>query len=187
MPKSEHKSEPGLPHKSLSRLAQQEPQSGDDGGFHQSLLLVLLVVLLTIIIVPKGVLTPVEFSPGDIAPRDIKAPRDLLIPDEDLSEQKRNDAEKSVASLYDYDPATGLMISEQVGQILASLRAGQDLEVTDEQQIAELESSFGIKTKNKGFTALKELANNDGIKAQVSLIMKQLYRQKIAQLWLSSN
>lgn len=179
MSKSEHKSEPGLPHKSLSRLTQQESKDGAD-GFHQSLLLILLVILLTIIIVPKGVLTPVEFSPGDIAPRDIKAPRDILIPDDDLSEQKRDAAAKAVANLYDYDAATGSMISGQVEQILASLRVGQDLEVTDEQQIAELESSFGIKIKNKGFTALKELANHDGIKAQVSLIMKQLYRQKVA-------
>ncbi|NOR49559.1 MAG: HDIG domain-containing protein [Desulfuromonadales bacterium] len=157
----------------------QDQQGGDD-RFRRSLLLILLVVLLTIIIVPKGVLTPDEFAPGDIVPRDIKAPRDILIPDDELSAQKRDAAERAVASLYDYDPAAGTMISEQVEQVLASLRVGQDLEVTDEQQIAELESNFGIKIKNKGFVTLKELSANDGIKARVLLIMKQLYRQKVS-------
>jgi hypothetical protein len=179
MPKSERKSEAGLTQKPSSRLVRQDQQGGDD-RFRRSLLLILLVVLLTIIIVPKGVLTPDEFAPGDIAPRDIKAPRDILIPDDDLSAQKRDAAERAVANLYDYDPATGTMISEQVEQVLASLHVGQDLEVTDKQQITELESSFGIKVKNKGFVTLKELSDNEGINARVLLIMKQLYRQKVS-------
>ena len=57
------------------------------------LMLVLLALFLTLIIVPKGGFIPDYYSPGDIATRDVKAPRDLLIPDLVLTENKRIEAE----------------------------------------------------------------------------------------------
>ena len=178
MSKSERKSENVPTPNVLSRLAQKDKQG--DEGFQRALLLILLVVLLTFIIVPKGALTPTEFTAGDIVPRDIKAPRDILIPDDDLSEQKRADAERAVANLYDYDPSTGAIISERVDQILSSLNASLDQEVTEEQQISDLETNFGVKTDKKSFAALKELLAQDEDKSRVTNIMLPLYRQKIA-------
>ena len=165
--------------KAALRAATPEPKLKDD-RLQRSLLLVLLVALLTFIIVPKGVLTPTRFSPGDIAPRDIKAPRDLLIPDEDLTEQKRVEAERGVASLYDYDPATGGGIAGQVRQVLDSLRASSELELPEEQQVAELEKSFGVQADRKTFASLKELATLEGAASDVQSLVTQLYRQKVA-------
>ena len=178
MPKSERKSETGSTQKPTSRLTRQSPQTGDE-SLQRALLLILLVALLTFIIVPKGALTPTEFAPGDIVPRDIKAPRDILIPDDGLSEQKRNDAERAVANLYDYDLTTATIISDQVGQVLASLRASTAQALTEAQQISDLETGFGVKTDKQAFAALKELSAQDGTKARVSQIMKQVYRQKV--------
>ena len=178
MTKSEHKSEAGSVKKSQSRLTRQG-QRGSDERFQRALLLILLVVSLTFIIVPKGALTPTEFATGDIVPRDIKAPRDILVPDDELSEQKRKDAEKAVPNFYDYDLTTGSVVSDQVSQILGSLRLSPAEELTTEQQISDLESSFGVKTDRQSFLALKELADQPGIKARVQNIMTQLYRQKI--------
>jgi hypothetical protein len=181
MTKKERKSETDSAKKKLPRLTRQgqQGQQESDERFQRALLLILLVVSLTFIIVPKGALTPTGFAPGDIVPRDIKAPRDILIPDDDLSEQKRHDAEKTVANFYDYDLTTGAMISDQVGQILGSLQAGDTQELTDEQLISDLESSFGLKTDKQPFNSLKELAAQPDIKARVKQIMTQLYRQKI--------
>ena len=178
MPKSERKSESSSP-KSLSRLTKQERQGGDE-NFQRCLLLILLVVALTFIIVPKGALTTTEFSPGDISPRDIKAPRDILVPDDDLSVQKRTEAENAVANLYDYDPSAGSLIAGQVEQIFASLRSSHGQEATEAEQIAGLEAGFGIKTEPKGFRALQELAARSDIKARMALAMTKIYRQKIA-------
>jgi putative nucleotidyltransferase with HDIG domain len=178
MPKSLRNPEIGSTQKLSSRLKRQDQKAGDE-SFQRALLLILLVVLLTFIIVPKGALTPTEFTPGDIVPRDIKAPRDILIPDDDLSEQKRNDAEKAVANLYDYDLTTGAIISDQVSQILSSLRANPAQELTEEQQLSNLESNFGVKTERKSLHALKVLSAQHDIKARVASIMTQLYRQKV--------
>jgi hypothetical protein len=63
------------------------------------LLMFLLAFVLTVIIVPKGGFVPDYYAPGDIASRDIKSPRDLLIPDLPLTEQKRLEAEGAVPAL----------------------------------------------------------------------------------------
>ncbi len=109
MTKNERKPETGSTQKPLSRLTKQDQRVSEE-RVQRTLILLALVALLTFIIIPKGVLTPSEFGPGDIAPRDIKAPHDLLVPDEDLSEQKRVEAEKAVALLYDFDPSTGAAV-----------------------------------------------------------------------------
>ncbi|MGK2905145.1 MAG: HD family phosphohydrolase [Desulfuromonadales bacterium] len=178
MPKSERKPETGSAKKSPSRLTRQKLPVGDE-KLQRTLLLILLVVSLTFIIVPKGVLMSTEFAPGDIVPRDIKAPHDLLIPDEDLSAQKRNEAEKAVANLYDYDLTTAAMIADQAGQILSSLQVVHVQDLTEEQQIAALESSFGMKMDQPAFLALKELSARNGIKARIKQIMTNLYQQKV--------
>lgn len=177
MPRSERKPEPGPASKPLSRPARQDVQAGDE-KFQRFLLLLFLVAALTFIIVPKGTLTPTEFEPGDISPRDLKAPRDLLIPADDLTEQKRVEAEKAVANLYDYDPAAGTQIAGQVEQVLTSLQV--DPSIDEKQQIASLESSFGIKADAKELKALKDLSSRSDINTRVSQLMSQLYRQKIA-------
>jgi putative nucleotidyltransferase with HDIG domain len=179
MTRSERKPETLPNQKSALRLPRQESSRGDE-RFQRSLLFLLLVVLLTFIIVPKGVLTPTKFAPGDIASHDIKAPSDLLIPDELLTEQKREEAGRAVYNLYDYEPATGLMIAEQVSQILASLRTASELGLPEDQQIAELESSFGVKADRKTFATLRELATREAVDIYIKQLMTELYRQKVA-------
>ena len=156
MPKSDRKNETSTGQKQAPR--QNHPElSQSDERFQRVFLLLVLVTLLTFIIVPKGALTPTEFAAGDIAPRDIKAPRDLLVPDEDLTKQKRDEAERSVANLYDFDTTTGEVITGQVAQVLNALNAAVESELPVDQQIAELESSFGVKIDQKGLAALRPL------------------------------
>ena len=83
------------------------------------LLMVLLAVLLTVIIIPKGGFVPGYYSPGDVASRDIKAPRDLLIPDLPLTENKRQEAAQAILPLYDFDPRGGTELAERVLALLA--------------------------------------------------------------------
>lgn len=179
MTKSERKSDAVSTQKPLSRLAKQD-QRENDARFQRTLLLLALVVVLTFIIVPKGVLTPTEFGPGDIAPRDIKAPYDLLIPDDNLSEQKRVEAEKAVAHLYDFDPTTGTVVTGQVVQVISSLHRDQEQELAVEQQLAELEANFGIKPSSKTLAALKKLSTLEDINARIAEVILPLYQQKVA-------
>jgi len=179
MPKSDRKIDSGTVQKPVFRQNQQELSQNDE-RFQRVFLLLVLVTLLTFIIVPKGALTTTEFVAGDIAPHDIKAPRDLLVPDEDLTRQKRDEAERSVANLYDFDTTTGEVVSGQVAQVFNALRIAAERELPIDQQISELESSFGFKIDQKGFAALRELSSKADNNIRISQILKRLYRQKIA-------
>ncbi len=90
------------------------------------LLMVLLALVLTVIIIPKGGFVPGYYSPGDVASRDIKAPRDLLIPDQPLTEEKRQAAAQAILPLYDLDPRTAVELTERLTALLT--QAGAVLE-----------------------------------------------------------
>ncbi len=83
------------------------------------LLMVLLALVLTVIIIPKGGFVPGYYSPGDVASRDIKAPRDLLIPDLPLTEKKREEAARAILPLYDLDPRAETELAERLAALLA--------------------------------------------------------------------
>ncbi|MEZ4484714.1 MAG: HDIG domain-containing protein [Syntrophotaleaceae bacterium] len=83
------------------------------------LLMVLLALVLTVIIIPKGGFVPGYYVPGDVASRDIQAPRELLIPDLPLTEKKRQEAAQAIPPLYDLDPRAGTELAERVTFLLA--------------------------------------------------------------------
>jgi len=62
-------------------------------------------ILLTLLLSPSLTLHLKEYKAGDIATKEIKSNRDLLVEDEKSTQEKRAEAERSVLSIYDYDPA----------------------------------------------------------------------------------
>lgn len=119
------------------------------------LMLALLALFLTLIIVPKGGFIPDYYSPGDIVTRDVKAPRDLLIPDLTLTENKRVEAEGAVKPLYDYDSRAGRTAADELIQALELIQQA----VSDEQVAAtlvdDLENFLEIELAPEDRDALK--------------------------------
>ncbi len=70
-------------------------------------------ILLTLLLSPTLTLRIKEYKAGDIVTKEIKSNRDLLIEDEKSTHEKRAEAERSVLSIYDYDPAV-LIASENL-------------------------------------------------------------------------
>ncbi len=114
----------------------------------------LLALLLAAIIVPKGGFVPDYYAPGDIASRDIKAPKDLLIPDLPLTEKKRTEAEEAVLPLYDYDPQAGRGIAERLGQVLVTLQESRAQGLEFEKVYPDVESLLGISLSEEEFQTL---------------------------------
>jgi cyclic-di-AMP phosphodiesterase PgpH len=151
---------------------------GFDEGWQRGTLLVLLVVLLTAIIIPKGhLLTPV-YDPGDVARRDVKASRDLLIPDEGLTAKKRTEAEVAVPVLYDHDPQAGTAIAARLAEVLDFVRneskggGGTNL-------LKELEASYGVRIESADQRALTSLATTPGTGERLAGMVTRLYRAKV--------
>lgn len=129
--------------------------------YQRHLLLFLLALILTVIIIPKGGFNPGYYSIGDIASRDIKAPRELLIPDEKLTEKKRAEAEETVLPIYDFDPEAGIGLVNRVQQALDLSRT----EVTENRTAgsikSEIENLLGTSLSDSEVTLLEEIARDD--------------------------
>jgi putative nucleotidyltransferase with HDIG domain len=65
---------------------------------------IVTAVLLTLVLSPSLQLPLKEYKVGDIATKEIKSSQDLLVEDERSTQEKRIDAEKSILSVYDFDP-----------------------------------------------------------------------------------
>lgn len=69
------------------------------------IILFLLSVITSIFLFPGILLRPVNYSIGDVAVRDIKASRDFLVENKDLTEKDMEKAAREVLSVYDFDPS----------------------------------------------------------------------------------
>lgn len=124
-------------------------------------LVLLLSLLLAIIIIPKGGFVPDYSASGDIVSRDIKAPKDLLVPDLPLTEKKRAEAEEGVFPLYDYDARSGQLIAGQVAlgwQMIQEAALGG---VAAEPLAETFEGVLGIGFDENEVSALQALLNQE--------------------------
>src|SRR5690606_23907142 len=119
------------------------------------------------------------YAPGDIASRDVKAPRDLLIPDLPLTEKKRLEAEEAVLPLYDYDPRTGQEIAERLVQSLQRMTVETEKGSLPETLHKEVETILGVSLTGQEFVALGEMPSDPSIQGDLRKILSQALNQKI--------
>ena len=96
-------------------------------------------ILLTLLLSPSLTLYLKEYRIGDIATKEIKSNRDLLVEDEKSTNEKRAEAERSVLSIYDYDPA---VLTDSENRIRSTFES--------------LAASFKKGEKGAGHTALRK-------------------------------
>ncbi len=145
----------------------------------RAVLIYLMALVLAVIIVPKGGFIPGYYAPGDIASRDIKAPRDMNVPDEVLTEKKRLHAEEGIRPLYDFDPAAGREIADRVVEVLRVLQGDLAQEVPPAKTKATVEEGLGLTLSDQELAALTALARSDGMPTAVRRAVVSTLDQKI--------
>ncbi len=93
-------------------------------------------LLLTLLLSPSFQLPPKKYKAGDIATKEIKSHQDLLVEDKRSTQEKRADAERSVLSVYDYDPGILTDLESRLRTVFAS--------PAQSKSRAEWESSLGF-------------------------------------------
>jgi len=78
-------------------------------------------IIISILLFPSVLTPPKAYKMGDVADRDIKASRDFLVEDLELTEKNRQDAVRAVMSVYDFDP-TGTDIASKIREAFESGR-----------------------------------------------------------------
>ena len=88
-----------------------------------------IAIILTLLLSPSLTLHLKEHKAGDIATKEIKSNQDLLVEDEKSTQEKRTEAERSVLSIYDYDPMflsdAEHWIRTTFGSLAASFQKGE--------------------------------------------------------------
>ena len=144
-------------------------------------LLVLVATLLTLIIVPKGGLIPDYYSPGDIATRDIKSPRDLLAEDIPLTQTKRDEAADASPLIYDLDTTSGSQAINRIRQGLGLLllRHSDENPLPAEDLLLQLETDFGVPLTDEEFSPLLDLALNQNIAVLTGDLLAPIFARPI--------
>ncbi len=168
--------------KSKSGPAFMSFQLSMDQGTQRNLMLLLVSILIAFIVIPKGSFIPGFYQPGDIASRNVKAPRDLLVPDETLTEKKQREAADAVLPIYDYDPRAGRDITERLKQGFVSLQKHSEAEAAGRH---ELENLLGISLSDEELTVLRQVAARpDQVALLIDALKKVMLNQIVGNLQL---
>lgn len=140
-----------------------------------------VAVLLTLIIAPKGGLIPASYEPGDIAPRDIKSPRDLLVEDAALTRAKRDSAARDIALVYRLDPTAGsrAVVRLERGLDFLTQRLGDPDLYAIEDLLPRLEADFGIPLTGDDYKPLLSLPLDAHLVRRISELLTPLFDRPI--------
>jgi cyclic-di-AMP phosphodiesterase PgpH len=93
------------------------------------IILFSVTILFSVILFPNLVITPYQYNVGDIAEKNIKAPRDFFIEDQAATEINRKSAIEHVLTVYDYDAELAKTLTQNVNQVFADMRAYTEQEI----------------------------------------------------------
>ncbi|MDY0189400.1 MAG: HDIG domain-containing protein [Desulfuromonas sp.] len=127
----------------------QRTQEQQRARMQKRLLLLILAAVLTFIIIPKGGFVPDYYQPGDIAARDIKTPRDVLVPEPELTLKKKQNAENAVLPVYDYDTRPTMAVATKLITTL-QLLAEENVRTT---QLAAVVKTADVQAGSSAKTA----------------------------------
>ena len=115
-----------------------------------------LSVIISILLFPSVLTPPKQYKLGDVADRDIKALRDFLVENEELTEKNRQEAVRTVLSVYDFDP-TGTNMGARIKEAFESGRAhlAKSLELSYAYDSGSLASEKALADHLETTNALK--------------------------------
>ena len=124
-------------------------------------------ILLTLILSPTLQLPIKDYRVGDIATKEIKSSQDLLVEDEKSTQEKRVDAEKSILSVYDYDPAVLAESENRIRSTFQSLsssfRKGEKRSEQNSLRRKEWENALHIQLSQTEWQILEKKRFNPSV------------------------
>ncbi len=159
-------------------------------GTRQSVLWFILIVVtlvFTIALYPEKKNIHYAYELGDIAEKDIKAPKDFFIEDRDATETKRLETEKSVLTVYDFSPSLHKEIAEKIDRaftIPQKLFSDENLDpkisptiLTDAKE--QFENSIDITISKGAFSTLLKNKFSTDISQKIKIILTEILKNGV--------
>jgi len=142
-----------------------------------------MAILLSLLLSPSLTLHIKEYRVGDIVTKEIKSNQDLLVEDEKLTQEKIIEAERSVLSVYDYDPFVFSDADQQIRSAFRSLAASfQKREKgTDQEALRkkEWDSTLNVPLTQKEWHVLEKERFNPTIGEAVLKLIAPILKKGI--------
>ncbi len=126
-----------------------------------------IAIILTLLLSPSLTLHLKEYMVGDIVTREIKSTQDLLVEDEKSTQEKRAEAERSVLSVYDYDPMVLSDAEHRIrttfGSLAASFQKGEKGNDQNAMRRKEWDSTLRLPLTQREWQVLEKERFNPAI------------------------
>jgi len=134
------------------------------------ILLAAVPLAFSLILYPRIMVPRLQYTVGDVAEKDVKAPRELLVKDQAATEIKRQQAVQEVLTVYDQDNELSARLARMVEEAFADLRAMRraafengspgppaavDAPTPNEKARKAFEDKIAIRVSNGAFAALE--------------------------------
>jgi putative nucleotidyltransferase with HDIG domain len=145
-------------------------------------LLISLTLLFTLVLSPYKNDVTDTYQQGDVAKRDIKAPRDFFIEDRDATLQNQLATVRAIPFVYDYDPGLFQRIAQRIDQSFAIPRElfnqeGQEAPPSLAMVMAgreTFEENLGIPISKGAYTILHKNEFSQDIPQRIKTILKKI-------------
>ena len=137
-------------------------------------LLICITLMITMVLAPDETHITDVYHLGDIAERDIKAPKDFFIEDREATLQNRQAAIRTIPFVYDYDPGLYQRIAQRIDQAFAIPR---EL-FTQTEEDAPPTLTMAMATREK-FEEILGIPVNKGV---YTILYKNQFSQEVSQL-----
>jgi len=157
-------------------------------------ILISFTIIFIIILYPTLIITKHSYKLGDVAERDIKAPKDFFIEDKEATEENSKKAAEKVLTVYDNNTLLTEKLSRKVKQAFAELSDVFEASKKDQDKASQNEESKlnsdgtdkEIKSLNKQLLHLKEsFEGKIGITVsddEYNILIKEKFSSNIANL-----
>ncbi len=147
--------------------------------FYQKWLIgMVTALLLAFLLLPTLSLPVKEYKVGEIATKEIKSAQDLLVEDENSTKEKRIEAEKSVLSVYDYDPDLLRDVENRIRStfisLSSSLEKGKNHELEIQRQ-REWEASIRLPLNLNEWHLLEKEKFNPALGERILKLISPLF------------
>ncbi|MEA3435340.1 MAG: HDIG domain-containing protein [Thermodesulfobacteriota bacterium] len=121
----------------------------DDSYRFRWAVMIGVTIIFTFILYPNLILIKHSYKLGDVAERDIKAPKGFLIEDIQATETNRKQAAEKVLTVYDHDTALSFALTQRVNQAFADLQAVFNTESANKDSAKKPKTDSSIATDKK--------------------------------------
>jgi len=152
-------------------------------------ILVIVAVILSFLLTPEFDISHPHFKIGSIAPKDIKADKDLLVEDRASTEQKKRESIQGTKSVYDYDNALAEHLISSVSAGFSKMRIFLKDQVNEgltglpspfsnkafHGAINEFQQSLGIKLSEQELRILLQESFSESLEEKVVQLLRAVY------------